>query len=322
MHYGSHICNTMSTISKTMTFSAREHECEILFCRKGPFYHLYTDGNSSEILFSSKEDFIFMMNLIGVCSCHFKDVYIYAFAIMNNHLHFILECQRQQAEEFFEMIKGRLKRFYIRNSRYVNLKNFKCNFIQVDNLNSLRNEIAYVNRNGYLVRPDCTPFSYPWGTGAWFFNPVCKLIPSCGFKSLSSKNKRGICHSHNIHFDSDNLTVYEGIILPSSFCCIAEAESMFRNAHHYFHMISKNFEAYSEIAHKLHEKVIFSDEEMYAVVSYITYKQFNTKQPSLLAAKEKIEMAKRMHYEFNASNRQIKNILKLDIGTIDELFPK
>ena len=40
------------------------------------------------------------------------------------------------------------------------------------------------------------------------------------------------------------------------------------------------------------------------------------------SAKDKIEVAKRMHFEFNASNRQIKNILKLDDGIIDELFPK
>ena len=97
---------------------------------------------------------------------------------------------------------------------------------------------------------------------------------------------------------------------------------MFRDAHHYFYMVSKNFEAYSEIAQRLHEKVIYSDEEMYSAVSHIAYKQYRIKQPSLLSAKDKIEVAKRMHYEFNASNRQIKNILKLDDSIIEELFPK
>ena len=40
------------------------------------------------------------------------------------------------------------------------------------------------------------------------------------------------------------------------------------------------------------------------------------------SAKDKIEVAKRIHYEFNASNRQIKSILRLDISIVDELFPK
>ena len=47
---------------------------------------------------------------------------------------------------------------------------------------------------------------------------------------------------------------------------------------------------------------------MYSAVSHIAYKQYTIKQPSLLSAKDKIEVA--------------KNILKLDGGIIDELFPK
>ena len=312
----------MNTISNAMTFSAKERECEIRFLSSGKFYHMYTDGNSSQTLFSSKDDFICIMNLIGVCSCYYKDVHIYTFEVMNNHLHFILECERIRAEEYFTQLKNCLQRYYIRNGRCVNLSDFKCKFVEIDNLNTLRNEIAYVNRNGYVVRPDCTPFSYPWGAGILFFNPFTKLIPSRRFNDLSVLAKRKICHSHNVHFESDNLRVYEGIILPSSYCKITEAEGIFRDAHHYFYMISKNFEAYSEIALRLHEKVIYSDEEMYSAVSHFAYKQYTIKQPSLLSAKDKIEVAKRMHIEFNASNRQIKNILKLDDGIIDELFPK
>ncbi len=312
----------MSTISNTMAFSTKERGCEIRFSSKGKFYHMYTDGNSNHILFCSNEDFIYIMNLIGICSCHFKSVHIYTFAIMNNHLHFILECDQDNAEKMFAMLRGCLQRYYIRNGRCVNLSNFKCEFVHIDNLNTLRNEIAYVNRNGYVVRPDCTPFSYPWGAGILFFNPLSGLIPSSRFNELSTHAKRKICHSHNVSFDSDNLRVYDGIILPSSFCKISEAEEMFRDAHHYFYLVSKNFETYSEIAHRLHEKVIYSDEEMYAAVSALTYKQYNIKQPQLLPAKEKIEVAKRMHYEFNASNRQIKSILRLEISIVDELFPK
>lgn len=269
-----------------MAFSTKERGCEIRFSSKGKFYHMYTDGNSNHILFCSNEDFIYIMNLIGICSCHFKSVHIYTFAIMNNHLHFILECDQDNAEEMFAMLRSCLQRYYIRNGRCVNLSNFKCEFVHIDNLNTLRNEIAYVNRNGYVVRPDCTPFSYPWGAGILFFNPLSGLIPSSRFNELSTHAKRKICHSHNVSFDSDNLRVYDGIILPSSFCKISEAE------------------------------------EMYAAVSALTYKQYNIKHPQLLPAKEKIEVAKRMHYEFNASNRQIKSILRLEISIVDELFPK
>ena len=36
---------------------------------------------------------------------------------------------------------------------------------------------------------------------------------------------------------------------------------------------------------------------------------------------EKIEVAKNMHFEYNASNKQISRILKLDVTAVNALFP-
>ena len=241
---------------------------------------------------------------------------------MNNHLHIILAGDRIHAEKLFEMYRARLQRYYCTNSRCVDLNRFACSFTSISTLQSLRNEIAYANRNGYVVHSGHTPFSYPWGAGAGFFNPLAKHFPNVEFSGLSVRAKRAICRSHSIDFDFSGLRVYQGVILPSSFCHISEAEGMFRDAHNYFHQISKNFEVYSEIAKRLHECIFISDEEMYAAISGIALRKFNTKQPSLLSSKEKIEMARLMHSEYNASNRQIKSILKLDGGLVDELFPQ
>ena len=115
--------------------------------------------------------------------------------------------------------------------------------------------------------------------------------------------------------------VYEGIILPSCYCYISEGESIFRSASHYFHSISKNYDAYSAIGDRLHESVFITDEEMFSVVVMISMKKHNIKQPGLLAAKDKIEIARIMHNEYNASNRQIRNILRLDKEIVENLFP-
>lgn len=50
-------------------------------------------------------------------------------------------------------------------------------------------------------------------------------------------------------------------------------------------------------------------------------KLHNVRNPSQLGSKERIEMARKMRQEYNASNRQIKNILKLDSSIVDALFP-
>ena len=83
-------------------------------------------------------------------------------------------------------------------------------------------------------------------------------------------------------FDSKSLRVNDYMILPSSICDITLAENMFRDAHHYFHLISRNFESYTEIAKRLHESVFLTDEELYAAVSSVCHKTYGTRQPSLL----------------------------------------
>ena len=60
---------------------------------------------------------------------------------------------------------------------------------------------------------------------------------------------------------------------------------------------------------------------MYSAVCVLCVKVYNVKRPVHLPAKDKVEMARRMKREYNASNRQIKNILKLEKDIVDELFP-
>lgn len=53
----------------------------------------------------------------------------------------------------------------------------------INDLKALREAIVYVNRNGYVVNPSHTPFSYPWGTGRYYFNDVpitkdCQMFPT------------------------------------------------------------------------------------------------------------------------------------------------
>lgn len=307
---------------EAVSFRDLEQDCEYRFMRESPFWHLYTDGNTADIIFSSNEDFKSGMNILGVCCLRSPEIKVYTFTLMNNHLHIILSGDPQKCREMFDRFRLMLKRHFIRSGRVVNLKYFNCQLIPINSLQSLRNEIAYVNRNGFVVRPDCTPFSYPWGAGAAFFSPLMKLLPSVSYDSLKVKQKREICRSNNVDIPSSKAMVYEEIILPASYCHIDEAEAFFRSAHHYFQHISRKFEAYSEIADRLHESVFISDEEMYSAVCALGLKMYNAKNPTLLGTKERIEMARQMRQKYNASNRQIRNILKLDNSIVDTLFPQ
>lgn len=302
------------------SFWDTERDCEFRFNQDGPYWHLYTDGHKMDMIFSCKDDMVVGMNLIAVSALAFPKIKVFTFELMNNHIHIILRGAREECEELFALFKSRLAKFFSRNGRVVNLRDFKCNMIEITSLQALRNEIVYANRNGFVAMPSCTPYSYPWGAGAFFFNPFLEKLSSVEFTDLTVRERRAICRSNNIDLPK-GLKVCDGMILPSSWCRIHEAENFFRNAHHYFQCLTKKYEAYSEIADRLHESVFITDEEMYSAVCALCVKDFNVKHPGHLSAKQKVDMARRMKSEYNASNRQIKNILKIEMGIVDELFP-
>ena len=304
-----------------LSFLEKERICEHTFMLNGPYWHLCTDGNDVPILFHDSNDMKVMMNLIGTCAKTISGIKVLTFEVMNNHIHIILSGEEDRCRKFFELLKSRLKRFFIRNGKCIDLSEFECQLIPITDLNMLRNEIVYTNRNGFLVHKEHTPFSYPWGAGPYMFNPMTRLFAAVPFDKLPVKTKRAICKSHEIDFDCSGLMILDDMILPSSFCDLKLAESLFRDAHNYFHLISRNFEAFNEIAKRLHDSVFLTDEELYAAISTICKKNYSVKQPSLLAAKDKLEMAKTMHYEYNATNRQIKSILKMEMHIIESLFP-
>ena len=82
---------------------------------------------------------------------------------------------------------------------------------------------------------------------------------------------------------------------------------------------------FSEVHHItsiLYPKItkFITDEEMFSVAVMLCMKRHNTKELCLLSAKDKIEIARIMHSEYNANNRQIRNILRLDRGIVDNMF--
>ena len=50
-------------------------------------------------------------------------------------------------------------------------------------------------------------------------------------------------------------------------------------------------------------------------------KSYGTDSPNLLQPAQKLELAKILHRQYNASNGQIRRMLKLDASIINELFP-
>ena len=97
---------------------------------------------------------------------------------------------------------------------------------------------------------------------------------------------------------------------------------MFRDARHYFHKISREIESYKTVAAIVGDSIFYTDDELLSVVYGICRKDYGGQKPALLTASDKIELARTMHFDYNANNGQIARMLKVPIATIESLFPR
>ncbi len=303
-------------------YARREDECETFFMKERPFWHLCTPGDRQELIFKSPEDFRFgitsmAMALVetGTAGLNMK---IYAFALMSNHVHVMVAGTDEACMAFFRIWKNRLKRYF---AGKIDLFLFECRLIPVGSLNSLRNEIAYIHRNGFVNNLRETPFSYEWSTGMYYFNRFARLISQIRVSELGYRGRQQLFKSR-VNFALDDLSVSGGYVNPLSFCEIEKGEFLFRDAHRYFYLISRSVESYGLIARALGDRVFLNDEEMYGVVSRKAKELYKVDSLKYLSPSERIEMARMMHKDYNASNGQIQRMLKLDKAIMAEMFPK
>lgn len=300
-----------------ISFSRREDHLEYQFHSKGPYWHLCTPGTNQEILFSQDEDYRF-----GVSSSALSlgdDVRVLALAVMSNHLHDILAGTEEACLGYFERRRKILKAYLAAGERQPDLSGFTCKLLPIENLKALRTEIIYVNRNGYVACPEHTPFSYPWSSGMYYFNPAA-WDGGIYYADLPYRTKRLVTHSRICEFPQ-SYQVKDGAFHIPSFASIREGESYFQDAHQYFNLLSRSREAYSEVAKRLGDEVFLTDNELFDAVRALCRTRFDLAKPSLLGADAKIQVALQMKQSWHASNGQIRRILKLDDRVVKELFP-
>lgn len=309
------------TGGKVKSFRELEKECESLFLCQGPIWHLYTPGDSTNLLFRNSEDFIAGMNITAFSALDYPQLRYFTFELMNNHLHAVIAGEKEVILQFFNNFKKRLSRYLLSKEIYVDVLSIEPSLKPVLDLKSLCTLILYVNRNGYVVNSNVTPFSYPWGANMYFFNPVTQNQNRQYFSDLKVKERRRICRSHKCDYP-DSIYLTSGYISPLCYCDIDTAEKFFRNAHHYMSMITKGIESYSEIAKGLGDKTFLSDDEMYSTATGISIRKYNKLKLTELSNQERIEIAKTLHFDYYASNKQISRILKLDLHSVESMFPK
>ncbi len=311
--------------SQQRSFTEKESRCRKVFewalSKYGGLWHLCTPGEKQSIIFERKDDYVCAMTLVATSAYDCPDVRIITFELMSNHVHFILCGSEAAALEFFALFKKRLNRYLYSNGKKTDLGHFECGRpIAVGDLESMRNHIAYVNRNNFVVDPSQTPFTYPYGANGYYFNPWAKERRQTFFGKYGIKDKRQLVHSKSIDYP-DTYTVVDGYFSPVNYCRLDIGEGVFRDARHYFYKIAKDIESYRDIAALAGDSVFYTDDELFDVVRRECRQKYNGERAVTLGWEQKLELARTLHFDYNAGNAKIARLLKLTTETLDEIFP-
>ena len=195
------------------TFGERELRCELAFNSGGPYFQLCMEHLPFDI-FTCEEDFMEGMNMLAI-SVVDAPVVVYNVILMNNHGHLIMGGEEFDCKEVFYRFKRKTILFDARRGYKGRLDKWEAKCLPIKSLGQMRNELAYVSRNGYVDIKDVTPTGYRWGSGELFFNDNIRNYYSIPFNSLPARFRRTICHSHEIKLPA-RYRFANGIILPAS----------------------------------------------------------------------------------------------------------
>ena len=306
---------------RALTFIEKENICEREFKMAGEFWHLFTDGTKMEDIFLSEEEFELGETLLAVSCCKIPEVKTVTFELMKNHLHMILNGKREQCMMLFEDYEKRLRRVMKHKGKTINWDNFQADILPIETLKALRNEIIYTNRNAFVANPNVIPSNYPWGCGYAYFNMMTKHFATRNVADMSFDDQRRLTHCRDIKGLGKLQAVDHMGILVTSFCDISLGERMFQDARSYFNALTRNAEAFSQIAERLKDTIFLTDDELYQVAVKYSESHFDSRNLSILSGEQKIQLAKELHFKYKATNQQIRRILRLELSILNEMFP-
>lgn len=298
----------------------KDWELERVFREGCPFYHLHTKPLETGVIFENDIDRAVALVYIAIAA-RTTGVELLAYALMSNHFHFILQGSEKRCRAFFDLVKTRLSLYFSRHGRPAALKAIdNPEPTPITSLKQLQDEIAYVVRNPYVVRVDVNPLAYLWCSGFLYFNSLLDQIRTRPSSRLTVREKRALLRSHDVDLP-EGLTWLDGCVFPGSFVNYRLVESMFRDAQQFTITVFKNVEAQVETALRLGERPSVNDDEMLSAALRLCRNEYGVKGPSQLTEEQKFDLARKLKFDYYASNGQISRFTTLPLATVNALYP-
>ena len=131
---------------------------------EGAFYHVITRGNQRQKVFKDKDDFLKYLEILSNYKIRYK-YFLYAFVLMNNHVHLLIETQEIPLSKILQGINQSYTTYFNRKYKTVgHLFQGRYKAILCDRDEYLLSLVKYIHLNPVRARIVKTPDEYQWSS--------------------------------------------------------------------------------------------------------------------------------------------------------------
>jgi putative transposase len=131
---------------------------------KGAFYHVITRGNQRQKIFKDKDDFLKYLEILFNYKIRYK-YFLYAYMLMNNHVHLLIEIQETPLSKILQGINQSYTTHFNRKYKTVgHLFQGRYKAILCDRDEYLLSLIKYIHLNPVRAKIVKTPAEYQWSS--------------------------------------------------------------------------------------------------------------------------------------------------------------
>ena len=247
------------------------------------------------------------MNIIAIVAAS-SNVTVLVFILMSNHVHFILQCSRDEAKAFIDKFKKHYGMYF--QKKYGINKLLRANSADIREVpqenESLERALAYVQMNCVAANICAHPSQYPWGCGDLFFSQYSKDGFMIG--SLPVRAQWRILQSR-VTLPKEYLMLKKGYIDPRSYVPVRFVESLFRTPKRMNWFLMNSSKAKIRLESQMLPS--FRDQVVMASMEDLCHSLFRRHSFDSLDLEEKSEMVRQLHRRFSADIPQIARITGL-----------
>lgn len=271
---------------------------------------------SSGMLFLDEDDYRAAMNIVAICS-FVTGVRVIAFIMMSNHVHFVLMGSADEARFFIDKFKALYGKYFFNKygvHEFMRRLGADLRALIIED-ESLMRGIAYVHMNSVAANLTPSPFLYPWGTGATFFNPTS--ASGRRLQELSKRQQYRILRSR-MDLPQQYVLGEAGYVLPHCYAEVEFVEKLFCSPSRYSYFLNT-----SSKARQRKEKdpaPSFADYVAKAVMENLVNSLFRTDKFDSLDFEKKADVLKQMHRRLNSDAKQLSRITGIRPEEIIEIL--